>query len=118
MLSRQDGESTTRWAEGTGMELKDFTRQTLVEIAEAVTEANAALPKYTAPFMVTPHMGDKREHGIEFDVAVTAKEDKQASGQAKLGVAVLGLSTGESTLASSERVSRIKFTVGLRQALG
>jgi Trypsin-co-occurring domain 2 len=98
------------------MELKDFIRQTLVEIAEAVAEANKAVTG--EPFTVTHHMGDKKEHGIEFDVAVTAKDDKQAGGKANLGVAVLGLSTNESTLASSERVSRIKFTVGLRQALG
>src|SRR3989344_6999214 len=100
------------------MELKEFIKNTLINIKNGLHEANLEFAKqegktlgedYTAQFVMRP-TGDKQDY-ITFDVAVTVSEESKQSGGGgvKIAVASLGGELGSSK--SQEHVSRIKFNI-------
>ena len=106
------------------MKLKDFIKETLVEIAEAIREAkDAASDKIS----ISPGFMEGKKvievSYVEFDIAVTANEtshkEKDAEGGLDAKIEVLGiksgLKAGASTISSTqhqkEEVSRIQFKV-------
>lgn len=104
------------------IELRDFVKNTLVQIATGVSEANKEMHEkhggeYTqAPFRLHKNLGDhaKSMPGISFDVAVTASSGTADKAGAKISVTqIFGI--GGSIEASSEDryVHRIQFVVGL-----
>ena len=104
---------------GGTMELKDFIRQSLFEISEGIYEANeaykAARQSRENAFHLWPAdgKGDK-SRGIDFDVAVTSREEKGAKG----GIKVWGVGAGLEGQQAKESVSRIRFTVLLHHFIG
>src|SRR5437016_13821633 len=102
-------------------ELKDFIRQTLLDISGGVHEAIVVYmkdsPNVHNPFLLAYSGGDKKEPSIDFDVAVTTKATTGTAGQAKVGIYVLQLSTGGQSHDARESVSRVKFSVMIHQAL-
>ena len=100
------------------VELKDFIRQTLVDISEGVREANSAYKQARKSqenaFILTPGRGKEEGTGIHFDVAVTTHAAK--GGQAS--IKVLSLGVGGELQHRSESVSRIQFTVTVHHYLG
>jgi alpha-D-ribose 1-methylphosphonate 5-triphosphate diphosphatase PhnM len=106
------------------LQLKDFVREALVEIAQGVEEARQALSGSAAevnPSVARRFDAKSTNYGdsssgkpiflIEFDVAVTATEGTQTKGGIGVVAGVLALgSQGQSELANSS-VSRIKFMV-------
>ncbi|BES69706.1 hypothetical protein RE428_07690 [Marinobacter nanhaiticus D15-8W] len=114
------------------MELKDFIRETLVQLAQGIEEANMELRSSAAvvnPENVIVDVTGKAKHygilsasddiveylpsvqAIEFDVAVHATEgkEKSAKGGISVGAMNIGGSGGASESKSSE--SRIQFKI-------
>ena len=103
------------------IELHDFIKNSLVQIALGVSEANETLHKdhggkYSgAPFRLHQNVGDcKNIPGVSFDVAVTASEGAKDLAGAKISVAnVLGIGGSLEATSSDTYLHRISFTVGL-----
>ena len=89
------------------MELKAFIKESLVEIGQAIHEANAEIEN--SPFMLR-HTEQGKTTGIEFDVAVTTKETSGVKG----GITVWGIGIGATAQDANEKVSHIRFTVMIR----
>lgn len=108
------------------MDLKEFTKQTLVQIVEGALEANNTLSDLGARIITeAPQHAEKYlskglyEDGInvidvDFDVAITATESEGANGGGGLKVASF-LSLGGSTESKTENqiISRVKYTLPL-----
>ncbi len=107
------------------MELKEFIRQSLFEITEGIREANeayAAVPGRTGEkaFHLWPSGPTEQEveKGIQFDVAVTIKEEIGGKGHASVGIKVLGAGADMEGQYAKENVSRIRFTVAIHHYIG
>lgn len=106
------------------MDLKEFTKETLVQIVQGVNEANIELKEHNAYVtyrILKSEAGNShvdRSHSItnavnvDFDVAVTTTETDATSGGGGIRVAQL-LHGGVESLSSSESqlVSRIKYSI-------
>lgn len=94
------------------MELKDFIKNTIRELSEAIDESGVELKKKVA---LTNTELRKTSHGkyglIEFDLAVSASESKTGSGGGGVKIAVLEAKAGKSNISAKSSTSRIKFTV-------
>lgn len=104
------------------MDLKEFTKQTLVQIVEGVKEANEEFQDGAyVPYLV-PHNTKGRyiyEDGanvvdIDFDVAITATETEGANGGGGLKVAsFLNIGGALESKTENQTISRIKYTLPL-----
>lgn len=110
------------------MELKDFIRETLAQIAAGVEAAQTEV-RDAGGFVNPAHRigrqdSDKSHFGsltsgqniflVDFDVTVTVVEATETEGKAKLNVAgLLNLGTGGQSNASSTATNRISFKVPL-----
>ena len=99
--------------------LKSFIKNALVDIGEAINEANQHFinPKQSRfhVFSLRHNKGDQiNVPGIQFDVAITAVNNKK--GKAGLMVTVLPLNGGVNTeiSANNELIHRIKFEIGIQ----
>lgn len=94
------------------MELKDFIKTTLRELAEAIDESGVALKKKV---MLTNTALRAKSHGnyglIDFDLAVDVKESTKAGKGGGLKVSVVEARIGKDSETASSTTSRIKFTV-------
>jgi hypothetical protein len=108
-------------APSSSTDLKDFIRQSLVEITEGLSEANTAIRQAGGTdlntFLLAPGEG-KRDDGVNFDVAVTTRATRDVRGKASVGIKVLGLEAGAGGQRARESVSRIRFTVMVRGYVG
>ncbi|MBI4138001.1 MAG: hypothetical protein HY482_00175 [Candidatus Wildermuthbacteria bacterium] len=93
------------------MELKEFIKQALVDVAKAVDESSSASMReiYLLP------TADSRT--VEFDIAVSVEKENTKGG--KVGIKVLEFVEGGGTLESISRnstVTRIRFGVHVSSA--
>ena len=91
------------------MDLKNFTKQAILEITEAVNEINIDREVLL--------VSGKDKRTIEFDVAVTVEENRTATGGGQ--IQVIGLIRGEGDIKQEVRnatVSRIEFGVSVATA--
>ena len=107
------------------MDLKEFTKQTLVQIVEGVKEANEFFEGSGAQVMNESPAKPKQyvydTHGdainvveVDFDVAITATESEGANGGAGLRVAsIINFGGGTESKIENQTISRIKFTLPL-----
>lgn len=115
------------------MELKEFIRTALVEVAEAVSEGQAAIESTGViinPAMVitansanagvplhNPHSRSVHDRYpiqmCEFDVAVTVAESADIDAGAKISVLGASIGAGGATSSGSTSISRVKFKVPL-----
>ena len=113
------------------MDLSTFIRESLVQIARGIEEANANLAGTTAkvnPRGIVPSAkGDTKFYGylnesneekymrvvqeIEFDVAVHATEGTETKGGIGIMVGTIGLGSHGKSQAGSSSESRLKFTI-------
>ena len=100
------------------VELRDFIRLTLLDIASGLREANEAYkvsqPSSENAFFLTPGRDDKEGTGVHFDVAVTSS--MRTGGNA--GIKVWNAGLGGERQRARENVSRIRFTVTIRHYVG
>lgn len=92
------------------MNLKDFIRETLLNITSGVQEAN----ENTDDFYFS--MKEGGVHRIEFDVSVGVTERSEDGGQLALGVPNLGLGAklGTASDVDNSKLSRISFKVSVK----
>ena len=103
------------------IELHEFVKNTLVQIALGVKEVNKALHQehggqYSrAPYRLHKNFGDSKSiPGVSFDVAVTASAGSKDKAGAKISVAqVFGIGGSIESRINDTYVHRIKFVVGL-----
>ena len=114
------------------MELKEFIKQSIIEISEAVEESNEyfsskSINAFVNPEFIYENGKDKRAftmpfdeespnenrfiENIDFDVAVTT--GGEISGEAKGGIKIASFEIGGkgSVVDKQQNVSRIKFTI-------
>ena len=107
------------------MDLKDFTKQTLIQIVTATKEVNDELDATEA---YVPNNDVGKNGGIylkryiaqgniidvEFDVAVTAieSEDKEGGGKLKV-MSFVEMGGGANSKVENQTVSRVKYTLPL-----
>jgi len=99
------------------MELKEFVRESLLQIIGAVREAQAQCADAEINPIVLDSHGGRRQSArgndvqdVQFDVAVTATD----AGEKKAGigiVAAIGIGASLQSATTNESVSRIKFAV-------
>ena len=108
------------------MDLKEFTKQTLVQIVEGVAEADSQLSEVgsfvpitnfgntTATFARDNNGTPRLVINIDFDVAITAIETEGVNGGGGLKVAGF-FNAGSSAESKTENqtISRIKYTLPL-----
>lgn len=109
------------------MELRDFIKESLVQIIQGVSDAQHQIQAATSQGAISPRIRndwstlDKKgvlynQDGcplqtVEFDVAVTATEGTGTKGGIGIAVGFLGLGSQGQSSASRENISRIKFAV-------
>lgn len=112
------------------MELKEFIKESLVQINLAIEESNKELKNSTA--IINPsniqvntdgsqafgresskliHKNKRVVQKIDFDVAVYAQDDKTASGGAKISIASIGIGGDAEIRNSNKSESRLKFSI-------
>ena len=113
------------------MDLKEFIKESIVQIAQGIEEANKELEK--SPSMVNPmhvvansdsaqayartrkpshdNPGTRIVEKVEFDVAVVAETDKGGKVGAKLSIASIGIGAEGGTKSTNKSESRIKFSI-------
>ena len=102
------------------MDLKEFTKQTLVQIVEGAHEANQHFEAQEGRVHIdepTPYTGKGKVPvmiDVNFDVAVTATETEGASGGGGLKVAgLVNIGGGAESKTENQTVSRVKYTLQL-----
>ena len=115
------------------MELKDFVKESIVQISKGIEEANQDLSELDAcvnPIYVTMHSENAQSYGrtktsdnsyeqpesrviqkIDFDVALVVEAGQQGSAGAKLSIASFGIGAEGKTESNNRSESRIRFSV-------
>lgn len=111
------------------MELKSFIKETLVQVAHGIIEANEELKDTDAhvnPNSVQAYSNEAKAYGrinkdfkeslplvelIEFDVAVQADSGTKTGGGIKISIASIGIGSEGSSEKSTAHDSRIKFSI-------
>lgn len=93
------------------IELSEFIRNALVQIANGVKEANRELDPdgNGAPYVLARTLSDTRREGVRFDVSVVVRGAD--SGRAKLGI--LAASVGGEMRNEDQQTQRIQFEVSI-----
>lgn len=92
------------------MNLKDFIRETLLNITAGVKEANGGTDEFYFS------MKEGGVHRIEFDVSIGVTERSEDGGQLALGVPNLGLGAklGTTSDTDNSKLSRISFKISVK----
>ena len=115
------------------MELKDFVKESIVQIVKGIEEANNELSDSDAmvnPFYMQAHSDAAQSYGrtkvrdtdytnhdskiiekVNFDVAIVVEAGKQGSGGAKLSIASISIGGNAKIESSNKSESRIKFSI-------
>ncbi len=99
------------------MELKEFTKQSIKEITEAIDDVASD----TDRDIYLVRSNESRD--MEFDVAVSIESTGTFSGEAKGGIQVLGLDLFRAALAGEDKtanstISRIRFGISVGEKKG
>ena len=115
------------------MDLKDFVKESIVQISKGIDEANAELSDSDAmvnPMYIRANTDQAQSYGrtkkrnpqydepdskivekVEFDVAVVAETGEKGSAGAKLSIASIGIGGEKEKETSNKSTSRIKFSI-------
>ncbi|MCE1184854.1 MAG: hypothetical protein LWW92_04510 [Rhodocyclales bacterium] len=110
-----------------GMDLRDFVKESLVQIIQGVSDAQLLLKDQAMDGCVSPlsrndwaaleNRGTLLTRSgvpirdVEFDVSVTATAGEGKKGGVRVAVSVLGLGGEAQSSSSSSNISRLKFSV-------
>lgn len=100
------------------IELSDFIKSTLVDIARGVKEANDSLKESSGRqdsyFTLRANRGDNSKiPGITFDIAVSASKNQKDKAGFMVALATIGGGANTEKGTAGEVAHRIKFEVGL-----
>jgi hypothetical protein len=112
------------------MELKEFIKESLIQISKAIEESNEELKDtdaainpgciqinsensqaYGRQSYKAEHDELKVVHKIDFDVAVYAQDDQKAGGGAKISIASISMGTDAEVKYSNKSESRLRFSI-------
>lgn len=104
------------------MELKEFIKTSVTEITAAIKELknehNSSLQKSNVNFEQNPIApdyknlnGNQKNRSIDFDIAVVSSENETKFQGGKIGIKVVGGEMTNSSAATKENSSRIKFSI-------
>jgi len=113
------------------MDLKDFVKETLIQISQGIEEANKELEGSDAmvnPLHITGHSENAQTYGrtrppstskpgtrtvqpVNFDVAVVAEAGEKGEAGAKLSIASIGIGAKGSIESTNRSESRISFVI-------
>lgn len=101
------------------IELSEFIKSTLVDIARGVREANATIQELenhkNSYFTLLGTRGDaKKTPGISFDIAVSASKSHKDKAGFMVALATIGGGANTEKGTGAEIAHRIKFEVGLQ----
>lgn len=104
------------------IKLTDFVRDALKEIAQGVRQANIELEEELKKsgggggpeYKIHATGGDRKQKGIEFDVAVVAYKDAQGGAGIRIPILGVGVEGGS----GSEMTHRIRFEIGAGSNFG
>jgi len=113
------------------MNLEEFVRETLEQIAKGVSGAGLVAREHGACINPNdirwhdehPRLYRSSEGGgglveeVGFDVALTVSEEKQVEGKAGLVIASIGAGVKGQSVAATSSVSRVKFSVPVQLPL-
>lgn len=93
--------------------LKDFIKETLIQIPNAITEANEELKKMNRQecYSFQRNTGSEEHDKIMFDIAITSQKDKEDGGNIGFKIYVLSGDAGDKKIEKHTNVSRVKFYV-------
>ena len=97
------------------MELKDFIKQTLLDVVNGVEEAN----KEKDRFRLTSHkhMGTgERGQKIEFDIAIVVDKSSETDAKGGIKVALVNLGGGIKDKETSQDTHKIKFEIFIKDS--
>lgn len=95
------------------MDIKEFTKDTIVQIIEGVNEANESIRQSGAK--ICSNYGEKPDCEAVFDVAVTVVGSEEAQMGGKIQIAqVFGIGASNSETITNQQVSRIQYTVPIK----
>lgn len=107
------------------MNVQEFVADTLVQIASAISDANARLKEASVDATANPpaanlvsqgsvtYQGVSDTQRIEFDIAVTVEKSATIKGEAGF-LMVLKLGTEGNSATTNAQVSRIRFSIPLK----
>jgi hypothetical protein len=111
------------------MDLKEFIRESLVQISEGIQEANEKLNESEAcvnPHGIQAYSNEAKAYGrinrkfdnkeqivqlVDFDVALHADSGTETGGGLKLSIASIGVGADAKSSEKSSSESRIKFSI-------
>ena len=99
------------------MDLEEFVKTSLVNIAKGVRSANDGLRKEgrndSEKGWAAFSLGNQVPDRIVFDIALVATRETESGGRGGLKIAWIDVGGGKTTTAASEVTSRIKFGVDI-----
>src|SRR3990172_3238249 len=100
------------------VELSEFIKKTLVDIARGVREANLALQDLNKDknnyFSLQAASGDKKVAGISFDIAVNASKSQKDKAGFMVALATIGGGANVEKGTGTDTAHHIKFEVSMR----
>lgn len=94
------------------MELREFIKTTLIELASGISDAGNELGHRIAVTNTALRTKDKGDYGlVDFDLAIEVKDTRKSNGGGELKVAVVKANLGKDNETSASSTSRIKFTL-------
>lgn len=98
------------------MDLKNFTKQALIDIVQGANEANEEFLRNDKAIIESTFCNSGMTSAnivrVEFDVAVTTTENNKSEGGGKLNVAnLISVGGGLESSNSNQSVSRIKYSI-------
>jgi uncharacterized RmlC-like cupin family protein len=101
--------------------LKEFITSVLVDLASGVADANLKMKetKGVMPFIINSSQGDshKQHKGIEFDIAVTASEDRTTTSGVGVALVSIGAGAKAQSAAEASTTHRIRFEICTRYTI-
>ncbi len=98
------------------MELHEFVRETLKQVIMGVIEAQESPVVLKSSAAIAPSgqgTSDKKSlnQEIEFDIAVTAKANKETKGAGGVSISIFKLETQGQSSKSNSHINKIKFKI-------
>ena len=92
------------------MKVREFVKETIIEIIQGVNDANDHLIETKQPGRAEPA---STLEPVTFDIAVTVESENQGEGKGNLSVVGIGFGGKVQSTASEATVSRVQFKVPL-----
>lgn len=91
------------------MELKDFIKQSLLNVVQAVKEANETENRFK--LFSSVHLNGTSGEFVEFDIGVVVQDSMDSKIGGKIGISVASIGSDLSSAEKTEKSQRLKFRI-------